>query len=195
MTNRPCKIAVAGTHSTGKTTFMRQLQEVLQSDGLTVEYVHDSAEDARNLGFPILTGHTFDSTAWMMAQAIRLETVASLTADAILIDRPVPDALGYLLAALKVTGRQIDAVRMERLLRICEAWVGEYDLIFVTELDRSIPIGPGRDDNEEFRIEAGEAVTRILRSLAPGHSVLRSDGVNEALALAKVAVDRHRSGT
>lgn len=194
MTNRPCKIAVAGTHSTGKSTFMRQLKDLLQSDGLKVEYVHDSAIEARNLGFPILTGHTFESTAWMMAQAIHLETVASLTADVILVDRPVPDALGYLLAALKVTGRQIHPVRMERLLRICEAWVGEYDLVFVTELDRSIPIGPGRDDNEEFRIEAGEAVARILVSLAPGHSVLRSDGVNDALALAKATVDRYQIG-
>lgn len=172
---------------------MGRLKELLVQDGLNVAYVHDSAVNARDLGFPILTGHTFESTAWMMAEAIRLETVASLAADVILVDRPVPDALGYLLAALKVTGRRIDPTRMERLLHICEAWVGEYDLIFVTELDLSIPIGLGRDDNEEFRIAAGEAVSQIVGSLVPEHTVLRSGGVEDALALAKTVVDRHRT--
>lgn len=194
MTSRPCKIAVAGTHSTGKTTFLRRLEDELARRGFSPRYVHDSAVNARDLGFPILRDHTFESTAWIMAEAIRLETVASLSADVILVDRPLPDALGYLVAALEVTGRSLTPGRLERLEAICTGWMGEYDLTFVTQLDRDIPIGPGCDDDHEFRIAAGLAVSSILSRVAPHAKVLGAQDADDALALAISFVERHRSG-
>lgn len=180
----PLKIAVAGTHSTGKTTFVTQLKARFVATGLEVACVHDSAEDARDIGFPILKDHTFDSTAWLIAQAIRLETVAALSADVILVDRPVPDALGYLVAALRITGRAIELDKLARLDAICVAWIGEYDLIFVTELDATIPIGPGRDDDQAFRVEVGEAISELLDRLAPDHHKLRPENGEMSLDLA-----------
>lgn len=50
----PFRIAIAGTHSTGKTTFMGALSDELVQLGHKVQYVHDSAVDARDHGFPIL---------------------------------------------------------------------------------------------------------------------------------------------
>lgn len=192
MTSRPCKIAVAGTHSTGKTTFLRRLENELAGRDFSPRYVHDSAVIARDLGFPILRDHTFESTAWIMAEAIRLETVASLSADVILVDRPVPDALGYLVAALEVTNRSLPPSRLNRLEAICAAWMGEYDLLFVTELNQNILIGPGRDDDYEFRIAAGVAVTRILGRIAPNAKTLGADDAEDALALAISFAERHR---
>lgn len=193
MTGRPSKIAVAGTHSTGKTTFLRRLEEQLLAEGFTPKYVHDSAVNARDLGFPILRHHTYESTAWIMAEAIRLEAIASLSADVILVDRPVPDALGYLVAALDVTARTLLAGRLERLEAICVAWMEEYDLVFVTELDQTIPIGPGRDDDDEFRVAAGEAISAIMARLAPAYTTLRADTVDAALAEAIAFANRHRA--
>lgn len=194
MRSRPYKIAVAGTHSSGKTTFLRRLEEELAGRGFSPRYVHDSAANARDLGFPILRDHTFESTAWIMAEAIRLETVASLSADVILVDRPVPDALGYLVAALEVTGRSLALDRLDRLEAMCKAWMGEYDLTFVTELNQGIPIGPGRDDDHEFRIAAGAAVARILSRIAPNAKPFGVHDADDALALAISFAERHRSG-
>ena len=194
MTSGPCKIAVAGTHSTGKTTFLRRLEDELAQRGFSPRYVHDSAVYARDLGFPILRDHTFESTAWIMAEAIRLETVASLSADVILVDRPVPDALGYLVAALEVTGRTLAPGRLERLEAICAAWMGEYDLTFVTQLNHDIPIGPGRDDDHEFRVAAGVTVSRILSRIAPHAKAIRAHDADDALAFAISFAERHRSG-
>lgn len=193
MIGPPCKIAIAGTHSTGKTTFMRKLEEALLTRGFRPKYVHDSAVNARDLGFPILRDHTFESTAWIMAEAMRLETVASLTADVILVDRPIPDALGYLSAALAVTGRSLLPGRIERLEAICDAWIGEYNLVFVTELDRAIPIGPGRDDDDAFRVAAGVAISEILGRISPGFITLSAIGTDQALATAVEFIERHRS--
>ncbi len=181
---RTVKIAVAGTHSTGKTTFMEDLERRMIDSGLNVAYVHDSAAEARAAGFPILRNHTFESTAWLIAQAIRLETVAALDADVILIDRPVPDAFGYLIAALRTTGRSIDPDRLRRLEAICAVWVKEYDLIFVTRLDKNIPIGPGRDNDHVFRAAADEAVAEVLIKLAPEHHVLTLANSGQSMELA-----------
>ena len=178
------KIAVAGTHSTGKTTFMGDLERRMTDAGLNVAYVHDSAAEARAAGFPILRNHTFESTAWLIAQAIQLETVAALKADVVLVDRPVPDAFGYLIAALRTTNRSIDQVRLRRLEAICEAWVKEYDLIFVTRLDKNIPIGPDRDDDHAFRAAADEAVAELMMKLAPEHHVLTPANLKQSIGLA-----------
>jgi nicotinamide riboside kinase len=191
--SRPCKIAIAGTHSTGKTTLMKRLQDELAKRGFNPAYVHDSAVKARELGFPILRDHTFESTAWIMAEAIRLEAKASLSADVVLVDRPVPDALGYLVAALEVTGRELTAERMARLEAICAAWIGEYDLVLVTQLNLSIPIGPGRDDDEQFRIAAGQAIATILTRMAPGHLLVAADRIEEVLKTAIDQAERHRA--
>lgn len=194
MTARPCKIAIAGTHSTGKTTLMGRLETALVARGFTPTYVHDSAANARDLGFPILRDHTFESTAWIIAEAIRLESVASLTADVILVDRPVPDALGYLVAALEVTERTLEVGKLERLEAICAAWVDEYDLILMTELDPSIPIGAGRDDDELFRAAAGRAIATIVDRLAPRQIVIRVQAEDAALQIAINTAERLRAG-
>ena len=194
MSGRTFKIAVAGSHSTGKTTFLRRVQEALEAQGVRVEYVHDSAADARDLGFPILTGHTFESTAWLMARAIELETVASLHADVILIDRPVHDALGYLLAALRHSGRTIDKARLERLERICEAWAGEYDLVFQTQIDASVPLGPGRDPDLKFRAAAAAAVAKVIGRFIPSHHMIDPGHVDEALQSALAGYSSWRAG-
>ena len=180
---RVTKIAVAGTHSTGKTTFLKGLEERLISAGHAVAYVHGSAAEAQDLGFPILKNHTFESTAWLVGQAIRLETAATLTADVILIDRPVPDAFGYLIAALRMTHRSIDQARLGRLEAICRAWTQEYDLVFATQLDESIPIGPDRDRDAAFRAGADEAIGEILARLAPDHHVLTPQNVRPSTEL------------
>jgi hypothetical protein len=191
---RPFKIAVAGTHSTGKSTFVTALLSALTQAGFAAKGVHDSAADARSLGFPILADHSFESTAWLMSQAIRLETEASLQADVIVVDRPVPDALGYLRAALRHQSRELDPGRVERLEEICRTWVGEYDLIFVTVLDDQVPIGPGRPDDKAFRRLAARCVAEVFEEMAPHAIPLRHGEAEAAVATCMAAVQCHAAG-
>lgn len=189
MRRPPFRIAVAGTHSTGKTTFLTRLKELFEQRGLGVAYVHDSAVNAQDKGFPILAEHTFESTAWLMARAIELETEATISADVILVDRPVADALGYLRAALRHTNRSISPSRMEALERICAAWSPEYDLAFLTVLDASVQLGEGRDGDALFRLRAAEEVTSVVDRFMPDRRLLPHGGADAALALATAAFD------
>lgn len=189
MRRPPFRIAVAGTHSTGKTTFLTRLKELFEQRGLAVAYVHDSAVNAKDKGFPILADHTFESTAWLMARAIELEAEATLAAEVILVDRPISDALGYLLAALRHTNRSIAPARAEALERICEAWASEYDLAFLTVLDPSVELGAGRDGDALFRARAAEEVTRVVDRFMPDRHPLCHGGAEAALALAIAAFE------
>ncbi|CAN5257089.1 hypothetical protein BH09PSE3_BH09PSE3_12160 [soil metagenome] len=127
-----------------------------------------------------------------MAEAIRLESVTPLTADIINVDRPVPDALGYLVAALDVKGRSLLPGRLERLEAVCKAWIGECYLVFMTELDRQIPIGLGRNGNDTFRVAAGKTISEILSRIAPGVAVTYVEGADAALATALNFAERLR---
>ena len=181
MSGCACKIAVTGAHSTGKSTFLMRLQRLLEDKGVRVGYVHEGAQAAQALGFKILEGHTFESTAWIMARTMELEAVVSRKSEIVLVDRPVPDALGYLVAALRHTGRDLETGKEERLERICASWVGEYDLLFMTELDLSIPLGAGRDIDGTFRVATSEAIEELLARIAPKRIVLRQDQLRDSL--------------
>jgi hypothetical protein len=161
VTRRPIKIGIAGTHSTGKSSFLASLTPGLERCGLKTISITGLAQRAADLGFPILTQHTFESTLWIMAECMRQEAEASLTSDVILVDRPVLDALGYLEAALEVTDRREEQRRLDELRIIARAHSADYDLFVVTSLDRDIPLGEGRDQNIRFR----EAVARHIDAL------------------------------
>jgi predicted ATPase len=167
VTRRPIKIGITGTHSTGKSTFIAAIRAGLERDHLKIASIDDLAQRARELGFPILSEHTFESTLWIMAECMRQEAEASLSADVVLVDRPVPDALGYLRAALEVTGRKIDERRVDELGAIARAHAGDYDLLVVSVLDPSVRLGEGRDEDAKFREAAARHISALMADFAP----------------------------
>lgn len=188
---RPFKIGVAGTHSTGKSTLVKALRDRLEGQGYKLGQVDDLARRARDLGFPILREHTFESTLWIMAECMRQEAEQSLSCDIILVDRPVPDALGYLNAALAVTGREIDPARLLALESIARAHISEYDVIVVTTLDTSIPLGAGRDDDPVFRKAASDAVASLINEARPDALHMTSGTLEEMIWLILGKLEMH----
>ena len=174
---------------------MACLQNELLDCGVDVKCVHTSANSAKALGFPILAEQTFASTAWMMAEAIQQEMLAALHSNVVLVDRPVPDALGYLLAALSHTGRILEEEKLRRLDSICAGWIEEYDLVIVTELDPSVALGTGRDTDHCFRVGAGDAIKEVVSRMTHKHFVLHRGQEEDALTMAVKCVTSLVSGT
>jgi hypothetical protein len=161
------KIAVTGTHSTGKTTFVNAVRDDLQGRGYRVAVVSDLGEEALNRGFPILCHHTPESTLWIMTTGIARELEAALTADVVLVDRPVPDALGYYRAALAYRDEAAPEPVAAYLLAVAEHHSRTYDLILSTELDPAIPLGTNkpRDPDGRFRVLAAHSIANVLHDL------------------------------
>jgi len=177
-------IAITGTHSTGKSTFLQGLETALleQTPDLRVARVSDKASDCRDAGFPILRDHTVDSTLWIMASVIRGELEAALHADVVLVDRPVSDALGYLEAAHQSRGDAIPKPGREYLYTLARLHSRRYDVVVRTVLDSSIPLGPGRDTDSKFRALVDERIEAVVGELGMASIEMRSSGVDERAA-------------
>jgi hypothetical protein len=167
MTRRKIKIGVSGTHSTGKSTFLNEIDSELTSSGIRTGRVSDLGRAAKEAGFPILMDHTFESTLWIITQGIANELKAALTAEVVLVDRPVPDALAYLQAALTYRKEKLPDSQYDLLQYVVLKYSSAYEVLLRTKLDPFRPLGLGkeRDTNEVFRTLAAEKVERVFDSL------------------------------
>lgn len=181
MSSPPIKIGITGTHSTGKSSFFAALERALVPLNRRVCRIGDFANRAKSLGFPILKEHTFESTLWIMAECMRLEAEQSLSFDVILVDRPVIDALGYLRAALELTGRTIGEQRLAALTAMVSAHTLDYDVLIKTSLDPGIELGGGRDKDSDFRDAAARWIEQLAFVLAPAPLTLTSSNQAEIL--------------
>jgi hypothetical protein len=177
------KIGIAGTHSTGKSTFVRLLQQRLEAAGLSSATVSDLAVEARNAGFPILREHTFESTAWIVTRCMTLELEAGLKFRIVIVDRPVPDALGYLRAALESRNSTIDVGQRTYLEELVKLHAKSYDQLLVTTIDPSIPIDTSeeRDLDPVFRNMAASGIAAVFDTLKLPYKALPALG-REAVA-------------
>lgn len=183
-------VAVTGTHSTGKSTFLDELDAELQEKGIAVGRVADKATDCRKAGFPILRDHTFESTLWIMSSVIRAELEASQNAAVVLVDRPVSDALAYLEAALDTTKRSIDQQSRLYLYSLARLHSPRYQLFFRTVLDPSVPLGDGRDSDLDFRALVDVKLGLVLHEVGiPAAPFLASAEEVARLVLALVDED------
>jgi len=187
------KIAIAGTHSTGKSSFLSKLKDMLEQRQLRVAQLPSLATAARAKGFPILRDHTYESTLWIIGACMQQEAEACLAADVILVDRPVIDALAYLTAALDVTGRELPEEQLSSLRAIVAGHCRTYDKLFFTELDPTQPLAPGRDSDLVFRAAVAGHIKDLARDLTPDAQSVAMDSYPElALQCVSFAEDRLR---
>ncbi|MFI6779269.1 AAA family ATPase [Nocardia sp. NPDC050412] len=180
---RPVTIAVTGTHSTGKSTFLQRIVERLHRERVEVAVVADLGAQAAEHGLPILHEHTWASTLWIITRGMSLEARAWTQADVVLVDRPVSDALGYYEAALEYCGAQPHSANIDQLEQLVARHVRHYDLVVRTVLDPTIPLdlSKPRGTDLEFRALADRHVAKVLERLGIGHDLLPSDGHDRAL--------------
>lgn len=181
---RPVMIGVTGAHSTGKSSFLARLAHELRLRRIEVSTVADLGEQAQRMGMPILFNHTWASTLWIITRGISNELEAWLHADVVLVDRPVPDALGYYHAALDHRGEVGQTNELDFLRALVRGHSHRYDLMFRTRLDPSIPMGDRktRDLNTRFRVLADRHIARVLTELDLPHRQLVADRHDQALS-------------
>ena len=159
------KIAISGTHSTGKSTFIEQLEKALSEYRIGI--VRDLATAARDHGFPILRDHTFSSTMWMMARGVALEQEAALHHDLVVVDRPIMEPIAYLRAALKTQDRAITEAEDACLHAVARSYAFTYAVLIKTVVDPTIPISTEkeRDHDTAFRLLADQEIHALYERL------------------------------
>lgn len=180
-------IGVAGTHSTGKSSFCNELRTVLESKGIRVETIPSFGALAVQQGIPLLTQHTYDSTMWFINRTLEAEQAARANADVVLVDRPVIDAVAYWNAAVEYRGCEVAAHEVEAIGALMIGHSPNYTTVLATKLDPSIALGPGRDTDSRYRAAVDAHLHGLLNRHSIQHQII-SPGVREAL-LAQVAAD------
>ncbi|MFC3345981.1 AAA family ATPase [Streptomyces echinoruber] len=179
----PVRIAVAGTHSTGKTTLVRRLETELRAHGYTVARTPTSfAAQAADLGFPKLQQQTAECTEWIIAASAAASAQATLAAaDAVLIDRSALDPVAYYLAALERSDRQPPAGADAYLRTLAHAYAAGYDLLLATVLDPDVPLGEHRDRDLDYRAAVDAHLHQLLGAVR--HQKVRNHPSDQEAAI------------
>lgn len=180
----PLRIAVLGTHSTGKTTLLKRIEMELRDHGLTVARIGRLGKRAAAAGLPTMQHHTVRSTEWIIATGILDEThAAAQGADVVLVDRAAHEAVAYFEAATAFRAEIPPRLERERLLILASTQLPKYDLLFATVLDETVTVDTSHDYDAGFRRLVDDRVHQLLANDVIPHQRVTSDPDSQAHAV------------
>lgn len=144
------KIALIGTHGTGKTTLCFDLAARLQRLDLSVEIVK---EVARRCPLPLNRETTLDAQRWILHQQVADELEASGRFEAVICDRSVLDNYAYLVES---QGPR------EELESLVADWLRSYDGLFKVPILQAPRFDGTRDLSEEFQAGIDRQIDALL---------------------------------
>jgi hypothetical protein len=165
--NPTIRIAVLGTHSTGKTMLLKRIEMELRGHGITVARTGGLARRAAALGLPKMQHHTVPSAEWIITQGVADEIAAAAQGvGAVVVGSAAYDAIAYLRAALELRGEIVQQAEMERLMVLAATQASKYDLLLATVLDQDAHLETGHDDARYRRL-----VDRHVHALLNGNEI------------------------
>lgn len=152
------KIAVIGTHSTGKTTLIEHIAEKFSHQGKEIILL---PEYARLCPFPINEGTTLEAQKWILLSQITEENKIDHANKVLLTDRATIDNFAYMYRIEKS-----DAI--ENFERCAVAHMRTYDFVFKTQkLDLDAKEDGIRTTDFEFR----DMIDRLISHLLKKHNI------------------------
>lgn len=155
------KIAITGAHSTGKSRFIKKLQNDLLLLNMRSIAIHHTPEGCP---YPVEMSQSVEATTWITLKAMLRETEALKTAEIIILDRSIIDAWAYYSYWKTVSNVSSNQVLETALLETLKAWTPTYDIIVKTKIDESqtakeknIPY-----DNNVYRLGIEESINKFL---------------------------------
>ncbi|MBH41367.1 MAG: hypothetical protein CL685_01490 [Candidatus Magasanikbacteria bacterium] len=157
------KIAIIGTHSTGKTSIIQQLSLVLKNRGKRVFVV---TEVARRVPGNINENAGLATQLWIQEKQKKIEATPIGVNSVMLCDRSIIDNFAYLervAGSADISGIEKDAVKH----------IQTYDFIFKTKkLDVSAVADGVRSVTDSFRDNIEERIVYLLQKHAIDYNIL-----------------------
>ena len=148
------KIAITGTHGTGKTTLSYALAAHYKQQGHNVKVIQ---EVARTCPFPINEGMTIDAAKWIYLEHSRKELEAGAKHDFVIGDRSVYDSFAYAryfkLSTISLYGMEYSAFSQMR----------NYDQIIFVRPDLPLQTDGTRSANQEFQKGIDEILFEMIQ--------------------------------
>lgn len=151
------RIAIIGTHSTGKTELVEKLERILRERGKDVRVIK---EVARRCPHPLNKQTTLQAQEWILKEHLK-EEEAKAGSEILISDRCLLDNYIYMLRRFPE--------KAERFLELVLENARFYDFIFKTTLDENKPVEEDgfRDPDPNFRKE----IDRLLEKFLEKHGI------------------------
>lgn len=162
------KIAVIGTHGTGKTTLTYLLAAHAKKIGKNARVIN---ETARSCPFPLNEGFSIDGARWIITTQIQKELSAKAAKTELLIcDRASIDPIMYL------DGGSFKQDAYEDLRQFAESWMQTYDLlIWITPDTKTLFHDGVRSTNTEFQEKVHEAFCKWMQKNTCDRAIISID--------------------
>jgi len=158
------KIAVIGTHSTGKSVLCNKLCSYLKDLGFKVNIV---SELARKCPFPLNESSTVEAQRWILLNQIEEEN-NNKDCDFLVCDRSVLDNYIYLF---NILGKDHEGLH-DAMIKHLET----YDVLFLASIkSEDIPKDGFRSVSKEFRLRINDLLINKIHSLS---SFLTENNIN-----------------
>ena len=171
------KIAVIGTHSTGKTTLCHDIVAALRHVGRDAQVVN---EVARGSPLPVNENTSFDAQYWVLATQIKHEIEYGTLHETIVCDRGVIDNFMYLLRRFPDKAALLSPLVLEHCKR--------YYLIIRTLIEKDAEKDSFRSVDQGFREEIDAMLGTFLETHGIPHvTITGNDKVAKIVSLIQEA--------
>ncbi len=151
------KIAIVGTHGTGKSTLSYMIAAHYKKLGKKVKVIQ---EVARACPFPINHGMTKEAALWIYLEHTRQELEAEIAHDVIVCDRSAYDSFAYARHF-----RLLNSHEMKYLERASIKHFKEYERIFFINPDMPIQSDGIRSDDIRFQEYVHDIFVETLQTI------------------------------
>ena len=146
------KIALIGTHGTGKTTLAYELTAELKKMGINATMC---TEVARRCPLPINRGGSFRGQLWIVVTQIKEEIEAEKDYDVIVCDRSVLDSYAYT--------EYVAPQDAQNVWPLVKEHIKTYDFLFKTPIINDYMVKDGvRDVDTKFQTDMDVLMNRLL---------------------------------
>ena len=147
------KIGVIGTHSTGKSAFIKVLKNEIEIKGFNVKTI---TELARDCPYPVNELSTLKSQKWILEKQIEEENLNN-NSDFIITDRCVLDNYAYLLYN---NNSKDDKESLKKVLD----QIKSYDFLILKKINRDYIRDDGfRSLDKKFQLDIQEKILHLLK--------------------------------
>lgn len=159
------KVAISGTHGTGKTALQAGIVWKLKSLRKKVAQVKETAGECPHLNGG--SGDSFKAQLWILSKQLELEAMAvSKLPDFVVCDRATWDTKVYSEYAFGES--KMSKKEYWEIVRMCRAWYQSYDLILLTEDDGSPVEDDGVRNTKDEKFRSGVAEIFVAGRKEPG---------------------------
>jgi predicted ATPase len=149
------KVAISGSHGTGKSTLLRGVKSVVDREWGVVEEVPRALCD--RVGEPDFLQRGNNSLLrQLLLVARQIADEGRMATRRVLSDRSVVDHWAYTLAIIDPSDHELPEVRETRLL--VEEWIPTYDRIFYLPIEFPLAVDGVREDDQQFQADIDQSL-------------------------------------